>query len=769
MNNLTGLLTTAHGAVPLTGVRIEGDLVGRGAKIIVQQKYHNTEKNPIEAVYKFPLPEGSAIAGFRIWIGDRLIKGAVEERDTAFDKYDDALAQGDGAYLMDEERPNIFTLSVGNLNPDMEVTIEIELVMILDPEGQKHRLTLPTSISPRYVPADMPDEDGIPVNDIIHPVYAPSVPYGMSMSLKIHHKENLVAVESPSHPVRVLMESGLTTVELTNETTQMDRDFILLVDPGKDNSGKVYQMNYDEHTFLQLDLFLPEPETDKKSDPGEVIFLLDCSGSMAGGSIQEAKKALEICLKALPEKCTFNVYRFGSKFNSFFTEPQLYSEISLAMALRKLELTDADLGGTEMYRPFKDIYRTVPGKGGRSIVMLTDGEVGNEKKLMDLVSSHRTNTRVYAIGIGHGPNEHLIKGLARAGNGAAEFVYPGERIEPKVLRIFSRLSGPNLDDIRIVWPGDDIEQVPDQPAIFTGQVVTIFARSQDKTVDQSQIKILGTLGKKQMEWVYDIENVSSENMPLPQLWAREKIRDLEESSAEIGSRQQRRKEIRFSDQIIQISKTYGILSSLTSYLGIETRISKDKTTEPSELRKVPTLVTTGWHGEVHFMASAIFDRDPSDVDYAAPVGAVFAKMDIPENRVFRSGKSIKFRKMVFKPDQTDLLMTLLTAQQPSGGFLIDKKLSRLVGINLKLIKKQAEQLKTKGLDDAFLILCTVLIFEILQIHFSGELNVWQPVTEKSRKWLDNISMNEMTEETRQEITIWANNFVMDNVKIGVIN
>jgi hypothetical protein len=137
-------------------------------------------------------------------------------------------------------------------------------------------------------------------------------------------------------------------------------------------------------------------------------------------------------------------------------------------------------------------------------------------------------------------------------------------------------------------------------------------------------------------------------------------------------------------------------------------------------------------------------------------------------------RRVKYRELAYKivereHDQTDLLMTILAAQQSSGGFLIDDKLARLLRIDLKLIRKHAEQLKTNRLGDAFLILCTIIIFEILQIHFSRELNIWQPVTEKSRKWLADISLNEMTGETSQKITIWANSFVADNVRVDSIN
>ena len=768
MNKPVGLLTTNHTPIPLTGVCVEGDIAGRGAKLTVRQKYRNTETKPVEAVYKFPLPEGGAVAGFRIWIGERLIEGIVEEREKAFDNYDDALIKGHGAYLLDEERPNIFTLSVGNLNPGMEATIEIDLVMLMDSEGYKCRLTMPTTISPRYVPEDLPDDEGIPVEELVNPQYAPAVPYGLSLLFRIHHAEKLAAVESPSHPIRVTMEKDLTVVELTSDTAQMNHDFVLLIDPGEQISGKAYRLNDGRHIFWQLDLILPEPEFEGQKNHGEIIFLLDCSGSMGGESIKEAKKALEICLKALPENCTFNVYRFGSSFNAFFKESRIYSEVNITAALRELNKTDASLGGTEMVAPFKDIYRTAPTEGGRSIVLLTDGEVGNEQQLLDLVSSHRSHTCVYPIGIGSGPNEFLIKGLARTGNGAAEFVYPGERIEPKVLRMFNLITGPKLEDPEIRWTDNKTEQAPAQPIIFTDMPSTLYARGRLQQSDMKQIRVRGTIGGRQMEWAYDIEEINTHNMPLPQLWARERIRDLEESPAEAGSRQRRRKELKSSAPIIELSKTYGILSRFTSYLGVEKRAQKDKTKDTAELRKVPTLVTTGWHGGAAF-AGSVMQAFPAphrmmnkfinaDFTLSEPSTAVYDKFVAKEY----SGE------VDHAAGRTDILMLLLAGQQPGGGFLIDDKAAKLLGTGLKELKRYAARMKTGLPEEAFRILSTVLIFEILSKHFSAEVNLWRPVTEKSRKWLAGLLDKDMPEIDGQIITDWSRDFVIKNIKMASI-
>jgi Ca-activated chloride channel family protein len=759
MNELFGLISTSQHPVPLLGVKVEGYLLGRGAKLTIQQKFCNQEGTAIEAVYKFPLPENSAVAGFKAWIGERLIQSTIEEREKAFELYDKAMEKGHGAYLLDEERPNIFTLSVGNLNPGMEVVIEISLVMLLDTEGSKYRFTLPTTISPRYVPASMPDDNGIPATDIIHPEYAESVPYGLSLLLHIHHSGKLAAVESPSHPIKVNLLQDLVKVEFASETVQMDRDFILVIDPGETATSKAYRYDQGEYSYWQLDLALPVSEFPRPSNSNEIIFLLDCSGSMQGQSINEAKKALEICLKALKPGGTFNVYRFGSTFNSFFDLPFTYSEKSLNDALEQLEKTDANLGGTEIFAPLKEIFEVPPTLHERIIVLLTDGEIGNEQQVFELVAANKANLRFFPIGIGMGPNEYLIKGLARIGNGAAEFIHPGERIEPKVLRMFSRINIPRFDLQRVIWDGKEIEQAPVAPTVFAGIVITIFARGKLPVSDQNRLTVQGKIGEVQKEWHFEVVKTEPDNLPLPQLWARERIRDLEELDQSPGSQQRQRKESKNRDLVIALSKAYGIISRYTSLVGIEEREEKDRTTGAVQLRKVPAMITTGWHG----MAGRLpMQAAPMRTRFSA-LTTVFESYHEKSDMVVED--EIITRTKEQKSGKTDILMALLAAQQVSGGFRIDEKLARILGIKLKKLEKLSKELVVRVAVDPIILLSTVLIFELLKMHFQSQTNIWQPVSEKSRIWLEDILQKGKPLVAGQDISEWSKEFVKKEVKM----
>ncbi|MGD8628075.1 MAG: VIT and VWA domain-containing protein, partial [bacterium] len=619
MTDLYGLHTQDAGPIPLKGVRVEGDILGRGARVRVVQRFKNEEKKAVEAIYRFPLPEGAAVCGFRARIGKRTVEGKVEEREKAFEIYDKALAGGHGAYLLDQERPNIFTLSVGNLKPRQEAVVEIEYVTLLDMVDNSVRFHLPTTISPRYVPDGMPDVDGIPEEDRIHPEYAPDVPYGLTMNLNVHAGEVIEAVESPSHPIKVEMGKRPLSVTFAADSVRMDRDFVLSLAYEAGTPSRAYRYSTNGEAFIQLDFLLGDEPARKgakttKPDKRELVFVLDCSGSMMGESIVQAKKALEICLKALEPGTAFNVYRFGSTFESMFEKPVTYDKKTLKKALGYLKHVDADLGGTEILSPLQHIYdgKITRGCVSREIIFITDGEVANEEQVFKLVRAGNAKTRVFAIGIGAGPNDHLIKGIARAGRGASALIYPGERIEPSVMAIFSKVTEPRLVDPVISWGNKDSEQAPGEPVFFGGSPATVCARlkagrkaegkasaGKKAGAQGGKLVIKARVNGKSRKWDIDIIDVESPDLPIPALWARERIRDLEGSggeAAERGSRQTGRKARMIREMIISLSEKYGVLSSLTSYIAIEKRKEKDKATGEIVLRKVPVLVTTGWHG-----------------------------------------------------------------------------------------------------------------------------------------------------------------------------
>jgi len=372
----TGLLATSpHEApvpVPLEGVKVEARLRDFCSRVTLTQRFRNQEKRPLEVVYVFPLEEGAAVCAFEALVGDRRVVAEVDEREAAFAKYDDAIAAGHGAYLLDEERPDVFTASLGNLPPGAELLLKVSYVAELTREGDDVRFTLPTTISPRYAPAS--DREGV------GPTSEPARPRAWLESSESGHGAVLLAFEPP----------------------------------------------------------LPDATVDS-----EVIFVVDRSGSMDGSSIVEARNALQLCLRSLRPGTQLNIVGFGSRFESLFEATRPYDDQSLREASRHVKRMDADLGGTEILAPLRSVLEQAPqGDRPRVVFLLTDGQVTNTDDVIALVRRHSDTTRVFTFGIGAGASDQLVKGVARAGRGAAESIAPGERIEGKVLRQLKRAPRP---------------------------------------------------------------------------------------------------------------------------------------------------------------------------------------------------------------------------------------------------------------------------------------------------------------------------------------
>lgn len=192
---LAGLLTKGK-PIPLEGVTIDAEIRDFCSRVTVTQRYRNQEEKPIEAVYVFPLDERAAVCAFAAVVDGVEILGEVKEREEAFDRYDDALAEGHGAYLLDLERPDVFTARIGNLLPGKEALVRITYVAELGLEGDDLRFMLPTTVSPRYAPAEDRKGVGRSPAEAVNPPVAWEVPYGLELTVRLEMPSSIRGLES---------------------------------------------------------------------------------------------------------------------------------------------------------------------------------------------------------------------------------------------------------------------------------------------------------------------------------------------------------------------------------------------------------------------------------------------------------------------------------------------------------------------------------------------------------------------------------------------
>jgi Ca-activated chloride channel family protein len=779
-----GILIQHNGqVVPLVGVDVQADIAGRGAKVKISQQFKNTEKKSIEAVYKFPLPENAAVCGFRALIDGRIVEGKIEEKERAFELYDKALSEGYKAQLMDEERPNIFTLSVGNIEPGGSVIIEITYITLLDSYNSAVRFFLPTTISPRFTPASQEDENGIPIRALVNPPFAFKVPYGLTINVNIAGKKAIASIESPSHTINTSFKNDEAHVTFSADKVSMDRDFILTITYEKDFTNRAYISQYNDETFLQIDLTPAEATEENQANDlpkgREIVFVLDCSGSMQGDSIEEAKKALEILIKALSTDMMFNIYRFGNVFDHLFKSSKPYNEKNMKEALKYLSKTDASMGGTQILPPLADIYKEEPADGfRRDVILITDGEISNEDEVMELVQRHNNTTALSAVGIGNGPNEFLIKAVARVAGGTSELIAPQERIEPKVLRLFQKVLAKRISNLEIDC-GSAIDQAPACPVAFMRQATSIFVKIkksdfQGKGVTVKQYNHQGTISRK---WNIDLEEVNDETMPISKMWAREKIRDLEEGSGLMaGTRQRQRVDVNKQKTVTAISRQYGIISRSTSFIGIEKNAETENKSSDMVLRVVPTGVTKGWHGMP--MVPLFLRKSPveqysirqiSDDDmcvHESNVMPAYLRRADSGNKPFSPFRKAArgIRNMLSHIRETDPLLDILSQQRLGGGFNMNKRIYDILQISDSKLYSVADDMQVKNGTDRLEILTTAIILAFLELKFGDRKNEWEAVVLKSRSYLEDQIKKFSPTIDGEPLQVWAARFVQDMLK-----
>lgn len=756
MADATGLAEPKAGliangvAVPLDGVSVEAHLTSFTARVTMSQRYTNRETQPVEAVYVFPLDEGAAVCGFEAVVAGVHYVGEVLEREAAFARYDKAMEEGHGAYLLDEERPDVFVASLGNIPPGGDVLLRLTYVTEVPLEGGALRFTVPTTVSPRYAPAEDRAGVGRPDAETLNPPVAWSVPYGLDLTVTVDLPVPITRVESVSHAARVMLHGAKATVTLASEKAALDRDFVLLVAPSGADEPAVVLERDKQGRLAALLAFRPQFETEEAAS--DVVFVVDRSGSMSGSSIEQVRNALQLALRSLSTGCRFNIVGFGSTYQALFPDLRDYGEESLKAASDHVRSLDADLGGTEILPALEFALRS--GSGGerlRQVVVLTDGEVTNTDAVIALARSSADSARIFTFGIGYGASHHLVRGLAGAGGGTAEFIYPGERVESKVMRQVSRLLSPALTGVRLDWGGLQVRQAPSLvPQVFAGTPLTVYGLLDEVRAAKVTLSARTPSGPIGLQLTVDPSAVR-EGSAIGTLAARALIRELEEGpewTAARGSRQSARKQTDASLEIVRLATAYKLASRETSFVAIEHRES------PVEgevvLRRVPVALTTGWGG-----VDRIASVDPARVFYQSrPAVDAFSYRDgddslegDPSDMAFSVGTpSSPACDPLWLPDSEEPALrrrdstrsdrpldVLVSLQQADGSWDLSSELAAILGRPLDEI--EAHLASDEGAAEARRAWATALALAWLESEGAGNRDEWRLLARKAGEWL----------------------------------
>uniref|UniRef100_A0A8C6XHY5 von Willebrand factor A domain containing 5A n=1 Tax=Naja naja TaxID=35670 RepID=A0A8C6XHY5_NAJNA len=583
-----GLLTSFNEPVPLKNISVDIIIRGFVADVVSELQYQNEEKNPVEATFVFPLDDEAAVYAFEGLIGGKRIEAQIREKKQAAQEYDDALSEGHQAFLLgrEENTSDIFTCNLGNLPPGGEATLKLRYVQALAVEPDDAvRFVLPAVLNPRYVPEG---SEGGTVSQQIPRVSTEALPYALSLSAKVESPYGINRVDSKCSLIQNISEDRTAAQVSLAKGHQFDRDMELLIyyedvhktstilEAGKSGAAPGSLMG-DPALLLSLYPNIPAAKAGQ-CVPGEFIFLLDRSGSMgtligysfgSQSRIESAKETLIFLLKSLPLGCYFNIYGFGSTYDSFYPQSVKYTQQTMDTSVQRVKELHCDLGGTEIVKPLKAIYSQPCFEGHpRQIFVFTDGEVSNTNEVIAEVRHNSHFHRCFSFGIGEGASTSLIKGIARAAGGSAEFITGKERMQAKALQSLKKALQPAVSGISLSWelpPGLEAKLVGSGPqVIFQGQRCLIYAQIQGQL--QATIVQYNFQNESPTETTkFSLQLEKTDRLPVHRLAAQALLQELEEDKEKVEEKRL---------LALETSLSSGVVCSQTAYVGVNTELGK---------------------------------------------------------------------------------------------------------------------------------------------------------------------------------------------------
>ncbi len=606
--------------VPLLHTDVAIDVRGTVASATVTQQYANSSANPIEAVYVFPLPHDAAVYDMEMRVGDRVIRSVIRERAEAKRVYEAAKSAGKHAAVVEQERPNIFTTSIANIMPGDRIEVRLRYVEPLAWEDGRMRLVFPMVVGPRYIPGGAvghdgtgwaPDTTSVPdASRITPPVRNPESRAGHDISLTVDLDPGFEpsSIKSVSHEVNVRrLEDGRQRVDLTTGATIPNKDFVLEVKQAESAQPRtalfLSPASDTGETHFMLTAFPPTVQPSVRM-PVEMLYMIDVSGSMDGTSIEQARGALLQALDRLRPSDRFGILAFSSGYREFAPEPLAATPDNIAAARQYVQRLEAG-GGTEMLPALLHLMRkpTIPGYL-RHIILLTDGDLGNEEEIFAALRSDLGDARLYTVAIGSAPNHFLATKMAQFGRGTFTHIADINEIQEQMARLFESIESPVLTDVKLSFEGVEVEDVyPGRPPdLFVHQPLLIFGRIAKGRV--GKLHLSGRAGNDTYEKTIAFDTSEAKFHPgITTLWARQRVEQMMDQwrSAEANSQA----DIRAS--IIAHAIRYRLVTRFTSLVAVEEVVVNPA--GKSDKVAVPTELPAGWKMDKVFGAPATGTTD----------------------------------------------------------------------------------------------------------------------------------------------------------------
>ncbi|MEG4578810.1 VIT domain-containing protein [Microcoleus sp. MON1_C5] len=640
--------TTSEQVFPLKQTEVKAKIAGNISRVEVVQKFENPFPESIEAVYIFPLPDEAAVDDMEIKIGSRTIKADIKLREEALEIYEQARKQGRSAGLLEQERDNIFTQSLANIKPGEKIEVTIRYTESLKFAGGDYEFVFPMVVGPRYIsgnstpplarrgdssespgarnttPPNPPlarggDSQSSPlarggdsqfpplarggqggVNTDADRINPPVLPPGtrsghnIAVSVEIDAGVAIGDVRSTSHQITTDRSGNIVQVQLANSDTIPNKDLILRYRVAGENTRATILTQSDKRGGHFATYLIPALNyKTNEIVPKDVVFLMDTSGSQQGEPLAKSKELMRRFIQGLNPNDTFTIIDFANTATALSTTPLANTPENRQKAINYIEKLQAN-GGSELLNGIQAVMNfPAPATGRlRSIVLITDGYIGNENEVLGRVQqSLKPGNRLYSFGVGGSVNRFLINRLAEVGRGTSQVIRQDEPSAEAAEKFFREINSPVLTNIQISWEG--MGEKPQiypiaPPDLFASGPLVLFGKKTDRT--NGQLRIRGTLaGGKAYEQVLPVNFAPSGgrqrestsvaagatdfgNPAVAQLWGRSRIKDL--MNQMFGGETKS-----LVEAVTNTALTYRLLSEYTAFVAVseEVRVEADGT------------------------------------------------------------------------------------------------------------------------------------------------------------------------------------------------
>ena len=564
----------------------------------VTQYFTNELENPIELKILFPINKKLSLSKFIVSMDEKNIISKVMSKEKAEEKYVDTIASGNVGFKSSYEDENkSYSVNIGNLAPKKQVKLQTNFIQMIDNKDLSYEFNIIENYPAFYY-------DGAKIN------FSENNNKKLETKIKIETQSKITRLipmyvsdeikKNSEYNVKYSPDYKKAEIEYKNNKPNLDKNEAKNED--EDNNFRIlfrtenmnkpfiysqfnpilketaYSINYTYISKYLKEIPVPEkPDEDNtisyvlkyekneiNETPGLFVFLIDQSGSMSGRPMELVRKALLLFIQSLPENSYFQLIGFGSEFKKYNEEPVIYNKENVDNIIKIINELTADLGGTNISKPLAEIFNSESYSKidlSKNIFLLTDGEVFDREKCIELISNNSSKFRVHALGIGNSFDEVLIKQCGKLGKGSSSFVKELEKINSVVIDTLNKGLRPYITDLKFEFENykDEISKNiiavnPINNFVYQNEIMNYsFILPDNKELSNLKIKITGKDPINLIENDATFENII-------------KLKDGEEMSKMIVGKGLKYNDdlIKDTEKEIKFAKKYQILSKNTA-------------------------------------------------------------------------------------------------------------------------------------------------------------------------------------------------------------